>query len=80
MDRVQKFLQGIESKKRARLIAAMDAITQGKLEGLDIQPLKNQKNWFRCRIGDIRIIFVRIAPGTHVVTDMEFRGKVYKRI
>ena len=79
MDRIHKFLPKLSTKPRERVIAAIAAITNNHLEGMDVKPLKGKKGWFRCRLGDIRIIFVRTQSHTNVVVEVDFRGKVYRR-
>ncbi len=80
MDRIAKFMLRLTEKQRQKVRAAYDAIMENQLKGLDIKSLQGKQHWFRCRVGNVRIIFVRTAPGTHVITEVEFRGKVYKRV
>jgi len=80
MDRITKFMLRLTEKKRMKVRSAYESITHNRLDGLDIKPLKGKKGWFRCRVEDVRIIFVRVASGSNVITDVEFRGKVYKRM
>mgnify|MGYP000029404866 CR=1 FL=1 len=80
MDRIQKFLRTLQPKLRMRLIETLDAITANRLEKLDIQPIKGKKNWFRCRVGDIRIVFARMTPGVNVIVEVRFRGKAYRKV
>ncbi len=78
MDKIEKFLRKIDRAKRVRLLTVMALIQDDILNGLDIVSLKGLKNTFRCRIGDIRILFVRV-DGKNVVQDMDFRGRIYKK-
>lgn len=78
MDRIKKFLRTLQPKLKNRLISVIAAILSNHLEGLDIKPLRGKKNWFRCRIGNIRIIFVRLGSGLNEVIDIDFRGNIYK--
>lgn len=80
MDRIQKFLRQLSPKPRRQVIEAIGAIAQNRLEGMDVKPLKGKKNWFRCRLGNTRIVFVRSRPGTNIVIEAEFRGKAYRRL
>lgn len=79
MDEIAKFLRKLDKKMCERLIAVMTAIGDGKLTGLDIKPLQGRKGWYRCRLGDIRIIFVKNANGNHLIIDVDFRGSIYKK-
>lgn len=80
MDSIEKFLGKLQKKYRMRAIDTIDAILANRLNGLDIKPVKGKKNWFRCRIGDIRIVFIRTRPGINVIYDIRFRGKAYRDI
>jgi len=79
MDRIEKFFRKLSPNLRSRLIKEISEITENRLEGKDIKPIKRKKGWYRCRVGNIRIIFTSTSSGTNVVTDAEFRGKVYRR-
>jgi len=78
MDHLQKFLRKLDAKTRARLLDVIAALAQGKLQHLDTKPLQGRKGWFRCRVGDIRIIFLRTKGGKTMIYDVGFRGEVYK--
>lgn len=80
MGRIEKFLRKLPRHLRRRVLAAYYAILKNQLETLDIKPLQGKKDWFRCRVGDIRIIFIRTTQGTHVIYDVQFRGKAYRRV
>lgn len=79
MDRVQKFLTKLDKKQTERLKSAVRAIEQNQLRGLDIKPLSGQPGWYRCRVGKIRIIFIRTASGKAIIYDINFRGQAYKK-
>lgn len=79
MDRVQKFLAKLDKKHLGRLKSALRAIEHGQLRGLDIKPLSGQPGWYRCRLGKIRVIFIRAASGKVIVYDIHFRGQAYKK-
>ena len=78
MDRVHKFLRSVDAKLRMHLYAVIANIIAGNLEGLDIKPLKGQKDCFRCRVGDVRILFLQ-QYGKNIVYDLGFRGQIYKK-
>ncbi|MDD5103546.1 MAG: hypothetical protein PHX93_04055 [Candidatus Peribacteraceae bacterium] len=77
MDKIRKFLRNIDAKLRERLRRAIQAIMANELEGLDIAPLQGQKNVFRCRVRNVRIIFMRTGTG-NVLCGIGFRGGVYR--
>ncbi len=79
MDKFAKFLAKIDARLSASVRETAVKILSGEWEGLDIQPLKGRKNHFRCRIGSIRLIFIRVAQNQCVVLDAGFRGEIYKR-
>lgn len=80
MDRIEKFMRKLAEKQRMKVRAAYDAIRENRLNGLDVKPLQGKKNCFRCRVGDVRILFVRISPSHNIITDVEFRDKAYRRL
>ena len=80
MDRMQKFLRRLGEKSAVRVIAIIWRIEQGDLSGLDIKALVGMKGVFRCRLGDIRIIFVKSSLGHNDVIDVDFRKNVYRHL
>ena len=78
MDRIQKFIYKLSKRQQAKVRAAYCAIIQNDLKGLDIKPLKGRKDWFRCRIGNIRIIFFRTKHRDNIIHSVQFRGKAYR--
>ncbi len=78
MDKIAKFLLKIDATLRSRLQKILMDIIENRLEGLDIKPLKGAKNFYRCRVGNIRIIFMKGRDFNHP-TDIDFRGNIYKK-
>ena len=78
MDRLTKLLRKLPVKLSKRVAEAADAIVTNKLEGLDIKPLKGKRGWYRCRIGDIRLIFVRTESGQNILHDVRYRDQAYR--
>jgi len=56
MDEMEKLLRKIKKKDRERLLETMNALQQGKVEGLKVKKLTHS-SFYRIRIGDFRIIF-----------------------
>lgn len=80
MDRLQKFLRRIDKKLLQRIDRALDAIRTGNgMEKLDMKPLQGKMNLYRCRIGNVRIIFYRDTSGIYTPVDADFRGNIYKK-
>ena len=80
MDHLKKFYRKLVPKKRKRLQAVMEAIISNNLQGLDIATIQGKKGWYRCRVGDIRIILIRIKPGVHIIYEVRFRDKAYRNL
>lgn len=78
MNRFEKFLRRIDAKLRERVYAAVIKILAGDLDDLDIKKMQGSSHLYRCRIGDVRIIFAKEKDGTYIVVDGDFRGNVYK--
>ena len=78
VDRIKKFLARLDAKRRKRIEAIIAAIVANQLHGLDITPLKGEGHGFRCRAGDIRILFYR-HNGQNSIYDIDFRGNIYKK-
>lgn len=77
MDRIVKFLRTLDRKMRKRVEEAISRIHAGKIDQLDIKPLKGIKGHYRCRLGDIRILFVH-TMGKSIVYDVGFRKDMYR--
>ena len=78
MDQIRKFTRKLNAKLRKHVEEVIEHILLNHWEGLDIKPLQGKQGWFRCRIGDIRILFVRLPNGVLVLKRAGFRGEVYK--
>ena len=79
VDRVNKFLKKLESRRRQKILQTMKRIVAHQLDGLDVKPLACRRGLYRCRVGDIRIISSRVAGNRNVVRDIDFRGSAYKK-
>lgn len=80
MNQIEKILSKLQPRMRDRVRDAYVAILQNKLKHFDVKPLKGKKNWFRCRVGDIRIIFARISSGENVILEVRYRDQAYRNI
>ncbi len=61
----------------AALIAGLEKIAAGQLEGLDIKPMRGTTSSFRLREGDWRAVY-RIADATLFVERAGHRREVYR--
>lgn len=76
MQKYAKFLRKLPPKLRARLIAAIEKIAKNHLGHFDVKPLISKGNYFRCRIGPVRIIFEKRGK-ENIIHDVGFRGNIY---
>lgn len=79
MDRIEKFFRKLDPKTYAKVRAIQLAIESNNLTGLDIKPYKGRKGWYRCRSGDMRLIFARTRTGENAIVAIDFRGNIYKK-
>ena len=78
MDRLRKFIRSLSKHMRVRVAHTAELILKDTLQDLDIKPMKGSTSVYRCRIGDIRIIFQKTSKGNRIL-DIDFRGNIYKR-
>ena len=57
MDEIEKVLRKAKKKDRASILTVMEALKQGKIDGLKITKLTNS-HYFRVKVGDYRVIFL----------------------
>ena len=63
---------------RRRVTEIMFRIAAADLEGLDVKKLQGDKWKYRCRVGNVRILFVKGPDGKNFILDADFRGNIYK--
>lgn len=73
----KKFIQKQSAFRRERLFHAVKQILTGEYGSLDIVKLKGYENRYRCRIGDIRIIFSQVHGEIEIIA-IDKRGDIYK--
>lgn len=59
MDRITKFLNKISERERIRIERVIEKIYAGDAKGLDIKKLKHHPDFFRVRVGDVRIVYTK---------------------
>ncbi len=79
--RAFKFLDGLDSKTRQRVIADLDGLANYPSldNSLDIAKLEGQKGYFRLRTGKIRTVYtIDRDAGTVLVRKIAFREAAYE--
>ncbi len=79
MDKILKFLKKRSPTERERLIFVVRAITENKLEGMDVKKLKGFDSVFRVRVGNFRIIFEKTGKENWVRSIAKRDGRTYGR-
>ena len=76
---VQKRLKIInKSGKRDELLVVVAKVLDWNRDDLDIKKMDGSKNYYRCRIGKIRIIFFE-ENGQYYIDKVWYRGDIYKK-
>jgi mRNA-degrading endonuclease RelE of RelBE toxin-antitoxin system len=65
---------------REKIEESIAKILQGDLNWLDIINLEGKKNYYRCRIWDFRIIFMKDETQKNHIMGAGHRGDIYKNI
>jgi mRNA-degrading endonuclease RelE of RelBE toxin-antitoxin system len=76
---MQKFLARLQKARARRIIPVLRRIEANDLHGLNIKLLSGKHHILRCRVGDIRILFVQNASGNTVI-DVDDRKDIYRRL
>ncbi|MDR2524166.1 MAG: type II toxin-antitoxin system RelE/ParE family toxin [Candidatus Nomurabacteria bacterium] len=72
-DRLSKFLRKIRGTSRySEVMAIIEKILADDTESLDVKKLRGHENFFRVRVGKIRIIFEK-TPDENIIVDAGFR-------
>jgi len=75
---VQKWLKVIDkSDRKQELLWAIEKILSWKREQLDIVKMDGHKNYYRCRLGKIRILFFEDG-GQYYIDKVGYRWDIYK--
>ena len=67
-----KYINSCDRPTKRRLKEAIEGIPLG-----DIKKLKGYDNWYRLRVGDLRVLF-RYTDDALIITDILPRGQIYK--
>lgn len=79
MENYIKILKKLPKNLRFKLIKAIDNISVNKLDHLDIKRLSGYHKLYRCRIGNIRILFQK-RDDKNFIMDLGYRGGIYKKL
>lgn len=80
MDKIEKTLRRLNDPDRQRANQLIDKILANKLTGLNVKKLTSQKDAFRVRSGNLRVIFYSI-DGRNKITGISHRSeKTYRDI
>ena len=74
-----KFILKLNLKQQIILKELIDKILSKDIEWLDIKKISWKSNYFRCRTGQIRIIFYE-ENEKYYIFDIDFRWRIYKRL
>lgn len=82
MNKLEKFLKNL-SKKEFKLFMnkIFPKIKKLQLSDLDVKPLTGYKGFYRVRVGNIRIIFIKDLKGKKgIIVAMDYRKDIYKNL
>jgi len=74
MDKIAKALKRLSGKEKSRIKQTLQKLFSGNNKSLDIKKLKGQKDIFRVRQGDLRIIYQRQTDGSIFILAIERRS------
>ena len=78
MDRIAKFLKRLNPKEREDIENITKLILKRSLLGLDVKKLKGEKNLFRARRGNIRIVFIKVEDSVRILLIERRSDNTYK--
>ncbi len=80
MDRIDKFLDRLSAKEEQAIEKTIARIYARRFEGLDCKKLKGVGEFYRVRVGTIRIIFQMNKREVRVVSASRRNDKTYRDI
>lgn len=76
-DKIQKFINSLDAKRRFQLKQKLLDLKQSPFHGPHIKKLKGDFGaCWRLRLGNIRIIY-RVDAGQIEIVDIDYRGNIY---
>lgn len=74
-----KYIKSLDKSSKERLKKAFDKLKNEPPEG-DIKPLKGERNVYRLRVGNLRVLFtIDVENNILLVSKISPRGEVYKK-
>ncbi len=75
----QSYLKRADKVSKRRIATAIEDISVNPISGSNIKPLRGFNQKYRCRVGDIRIIYSVIVEEQFIIIEIIGpRGDVYK--
>ena len=73
-----KYISKLDTPTKTRLKKAFDKLSETPPQG-DIKPLQGERNLYRLRVGDLRIIFsINLNDDIILINKIAPRGEAYK--
>jgi mRNA-degrading endonuclease RelE of RelBE toxin-antitoxin system len=79
MDKTEKLLKKLSKVEFHTVMTVVEQILKNEVSDLDIKKLSGQKDIFRARIGNIRIIFLKNRNDIEILEIMRRSEKTYKQ-
>lgn len=79
MDKITKILEKLSAKERNGLKIILAQIQAGNFKGTDLKKLKNRKDIYRARKGNLRIIFYKIKKEIKILSLERRTSTTYKK-
>ncbi len=77
MDQTEKFIRKLRPSDRRRLMAVLEDLLLGNVRNYDVRKLRGSGDFYRIRMGKIRIVFTKGDEGI-VIVAVDFRKDVYR--
>ncbi len=77
MDKIQKALNRLSDKEKIIVTGILQRLESNQIAGLDLQKLKGNKDIFRVRKGDLRIIYRKVKNRIFVLAIERRSEKTY---
>lgn len=74
----QKYLASLTGAQQSKIKDIIAMIEKNQRSTLDIMPMKGEKNVWRCRVGDLRIVFRKDDQWDILISKLLPRGDIYK--
>lgn len=75
-DKISKFIAALNTKMRAKLKKKLVDLKANPFKGQDIKKLTGFNDFYRLRMGKIRIIY-RVVNNDIEIVDIDYRGNIY---